>query len=133
MPEMPTEVQLPGRLEALVKSCERNCVHECCGIDAYDFSPLHIAAHISSYTGVIRESDIAEIQKEIDDLLQQVLAMPRTSALPDEFKDYLCFIKGMNHWFSAKTLNKFAEELKYNMKVAIQVLELSDKLRFECG
>jgi hypothetical protein len=44
----PPEIELPERLQYLVKYCEKACVAECCGIDAFDFSPLHIASYTES-------------------------------------------------------------------------------------
>jgi hypothetical protein len=61
----PLEIALPERLKHLVRYCEKNCVAGCCGIDAFDFSPLHVASFLSAYTGRISPSDIEEWNAEI--------------------------------------------------------------------
>lgn len=60
------EITLPDRLGSLVRYCEKNCVAECCGIDAFDFSPLHIASFLSAYTGRISDSDLIEWAAELE-------------------------------------------------------------------
>jgi Family of unknown function (DUF6331) len=127
MTQAPIEIQLAPRLEALIKSCERSCVHDCCGIDAFDFSPLYIAGHMSAYTGSVSQSDVEEVIKEIDELMQRVLALTPTP------EGWICSIKGMNQFFSVKTLSEFAEELKFNIKLAQSVVDLSEEIRFKRG
>lgn len=58
------EIDLPDRLNYLVRYCEKNCVADCCGIDAFDFSPLHVASYLSAYSGEISEAIIQEWELE---------------------------------------------------------------------
>ena len=121
--ETPEEITLPPRLEHLVKYCEKNCVADCCGIDAFDFSPLHVASYISSYTGRISESEISEWEQELDRTLQLI------TDLPSKGNKWICSIKSMNQYFTSETFHRFIDELRHSIRMAPQVLDLSERLR----
>jgi hypothetical protein len=118
-----TEIALPQRLQYLVQYCEKNCVAGCCGIDAFDFSPLHVASFMSSYTGRISPSDIAELEAEIMKFEASFAEM-----LPNE-DGYVCSVVGMNQYFTRASFNAFIAELRHNIRVSPLVLERSEQLR----
>ena len=121
--EAPEEITLPPRLERLVKYCEKNCVADCCGIDAFDFSPLHVASYLSSYTGGISESEFSEWEQELDRTLQLITDLPSSGS------KWICSIKSMNQYFTSDTFNRFIAELRHSIRSAPKVLELSERLR----
>lgn len=47
IPQLPAASR-QNHLEALAKYCATMCVIECCGLDACDFSPVHIASYCLS-------------------------------------------------------------------------------------
>jgi hypothetical protein len=118
-----TKLKLSGNLESLVKACEKMCIAECCGIDAFDFSPLHIASHMSAYTGEISETDIKEIEDEIDRLISAA-----SDFIPDE-NGFICSISEMNQLFRKDDIDKFARQLKDNIRLAPKVIEYADKIQ----
>lgn len=123
MTDSTATLTLPSRLQALVDACEKSCVAECCGIDAYDFSPLHIASHMSAFSGAISESDIADIESEIDCMCSEAAQLrPDPSGL-------VCSLSGMNQYFTRDSLESFAIELKRGIRLAPTVLEFAEKLR----
>jgi hypothetical protein len=120
----PLEIVLPEQLYNLIKYCERNCVAECCGIDAFDFSPLLIASYASIFTCGALEAEIAEWER----LLTETEELTR-DLTPDNH-GYICSIAGVNQCFTSDSLNEFIGELRYNMRTSLKVLELSEQLRY---
>jgi hypothetical protein len=119
--------KLGASLNALVKACEKLCVAECCGIDAFDFSPLHMASHLSAHTGAISEADLEAIEKEID-----ALAASANQRLPDE-NGHVGSIEGTNQYFTKEDLEKLIHQLRANLRLAPKVLEYSDRLQEDGG
>jgi hypothetical protein len=120
----PPEIELPERLRYLVKYCEKACVAECCGIDAFDFSPLHIASYISAYTRRIDESEIAAWEAEIHKAKEMVIGLPAHE------DGYVCSVAGMNQYFRAAEFERFMAELRHSIHAAPQLLALSIQLEF---
>ena len=125
MPDTVPKIRLPCRLKALIDACMKLCDSGCCGIDAYDFSPLHIASHLSAYTGVVSDSDINEINREIANLVDSVKDNPANAV------GFVCLIEGMNQYFTKEALDDFAAKLRKNMRLAPKVLEFSNALQDE--
>ena len=61
-------MKLEPPLANLVARCQTMCVAECCGVDAYDFSPVHIASYITMYRGQPDASEIRTLRGQIDAL-----------------------------------------------------------------
>lgn len=62
-----TDIQLPPFFAALCKSCETICERECCGIDAFNFSPFNVIYHLTKWHACIRDSDVEKIRTELTD------------------------------------------------------------------
>lgn len=45
---------------------------ECCGIDAFSFSPFNIIYHLTMGTACIRNEDVSEIRSEVAELLRNL-------------------------------------------------------------
>jgi hypothetical protein len=119
----PPKIALPDRLQSLVKYCEKSCVAECCGRDAFDLSPLHIASYLSAYTGQITEHDIGEWEQQVDQFEESV------AGLTPNAEGLVCSIKGMNQFFRRDDLEALLAELRNSIRVAPRIVELSDQLR----
>jgi hypothetical protein len=117
------EIALPAQLNGLVRYCEKVCVAGCCGIDAFDFSPLHVASYISGTTGCISADDIAEWEQE----LAKAEELARDLA-PNE-NGYICSIAGMNQCFRRDAFRSFIGELRHSLQVSPKIMELSEDLR----
>lgn len=78
MTTMVPTIPLPPRLGALFRDCARYCVPGCCGIEAYWFSPLFVATHLSSWSGQIRKEHVNALRTEIRALVAEALACTPT-------------------------------------------------------
>ena len=119
----PPEIALPERLQRLVDYCEKNCVAGCCGIAAFDFSPLHVASRLAAYSGEITPAEIADWEAEL--ARAEALIEPLS---PNE-KGYLCTIAAMNQSFTRASFKAFIGELGHSIRVPPQVLEFSERIR----
>jgi hypothetical protein len=112
-----------GQLKYLFSYCEKLCVADCCGINAFDFSPLHIASFLCSSSGDIQDSDISQLKREIDDICFEVEKLP-----PDE-NGFICMIEGTNQCLTKAILDNTFSEIRCNLDVCKDVFNLSEKLR----
>ena len=119
----PITIQLDQPLAGLIGSCERECVSECCGIDAFDFSPLFIATYLSAYGGSINPDNI-------DSLLDQI-AKIRVEHCGEPLQDIELThqIEIVNQNFTSTKLSAMLDEIEYNLKKASEVFELSELIR----
>jgi Family of unknown function (DUF6331) len=127
---MAVRVALPPRLSGLVRSCETNCVAACCGIDAFDFSPLNCASFISSGSGAISAEELETWHGELDRLAQQAAGSELQNDGVGPVGDAaLCWIDALCHEFTRDTFAAWIAELRHNIAMAPQVLALSEALR----
>ncbi|MEM7345255.1 MAG: DUF6331 family protein [Chloroflexota bacterium] len=122
MKDTPITLQLGHRLQPLIQACEKACIAECCGIDAFDFSPLHIASHLSAYTGRIRDIDLEEIEDELDQLRVQ------TSKINFSNYGFVYYIEEMHQYFTKADLDRFVRSLSANLKLSPQVLNYANEI-----
>jgi hypothetical protein len=113
----------PGpRLASLIRACEKVCVVDCCGLDAFDFSPLHAASHLSAFTGVISDDDIAAIDSEVNQLVRCAEKCTPNS------DDFVCSIAGTNQLFTMAAVREFAKDIRSAVRLAPKVLEFAERL-----
>lgn len=117
-----TELSLSARLQALVGACQKVCVAECCGVEAFDFSPLHVASFLSAFIGRVDDDEAAVLQRELDTLLEQV-----SNLRPDE-NGLVCSIAAMNQCFTSEAFRDAVRKLKRSIAAAPEMVELSDRL-----
>ena len=100
----PPEYKLPENVAGLVEFCEKVCDRGCCGIDAFDFSPLHVASYISAITGGIRDCDIAEWDERLAEVerARQILE-------PND-DGFVCYIANLNQYFSRSRIEVLIAE-----------------------
>jgi hypothetical protein len=118
----PSELQLGQRTKYLVDACQVVCVPDCCGIGAYDFSPLYTAAYLTRFTGVVSKDDVRAISDELDALLAEA------STLRPNSDGFVCSISGMNQYFTANSLREFADDIRRSMSLAPKVVEFANHL-----
>jgi len=120
---MASQVLEPGKnLARLFQGCETFCDRDCCGLDAFDFSPLRVAAHLSHYSGAIAERDVRTLIEELD-----ALQHAGSRCVPNE-QDFICSISGTNQLFTAQSLSELLARLRWALGAAPAVLACSDKL-----
>ena len=115
------------RLRGLLDACQRNCVADCCGIDAYDFSPLYVAAYLSAFTGVVSDDDIRTIEEQLDALASEAAQLG-----PDK-DGHVCSICGMNQYFTRDLLNEVIVRVKHAVRLAPRVIEAVRQIEEESG
>ena len=107
----------------LVSKCETLCDHECCGIYAYDFSPINIANYVTGCKGKISEREIVLIKETLNYLISEY------SQISESASEIV--IKEINHTFTAEEIVLFASEIKCNLEVASELIEESENKRFK--
>lgn len=117
------ELAIPERLGHLIQYCEKHCVAECCGVDAFDFSPLHVASFISAPTGAIESRDLSTWLALIDELDANLRAIS-----PSDPAGLVCVVKPMNQRFTGEAVRALIAELKTSVTAAPRILELSNRL-----
>ena len=60
-------MSLPTPLANLVSYCEKLCVKECCGIESFDFSPIHLASWLEQSRGAPTEETVSMLNQQLDD------------------------------------------------------------------
>ena len=116
-------MKLEAPLMNLVTRCQTVCVPDCCGIDAYDFSPVHIASYLIMYRGDIDE-------KEVSDLKSQLLELKSNYG---ENGSSACgvTIEKMNHGFSGDEIESLVNGILANIDVAIELVKMGENGRYK--
>jgi hypothetical protein len=115
-------VSLPHPLAELIRRCETICDHGCCGIDAFDFSPIHIAAFLLLWNHSPDTEDIQMIGRQLDDLQA---GYGSSGSIASGTR-----IEQINHHFPPGQIDDFVAELRENLAVAVRLYELSDEWRY---
>lgn len=63
------DIQLSPSIAALIKSCETVCAKECCGHNAFSFSPFNLIYYLTKYGQPIVDGDIERLQVELADFV----------------------------------------------------------------
>ena len=120
--QLPTEYKLPEMLAGLVDYCEKTCLAACCGIDAFDFSPLHVASYISAFKGQIGENDVAEWEA----LLAEVESAIQTLE-PNE-DGLICYIANVGQYLRRAHIEVLIAEIRHSIRAAPEMLKRSNEL-----
>lgn len=113
------------RVQHFFRSCELFCVKDCCGIAAFDFRPVIIAAHLIADTGNENAPEKAEallagLRADFDGIRE---------VGPDESGFYQ--IDEIADGLMQDELTNFEAELVHNVSVALQLIEIDSNSTFE--
>ncbi len=114
-------LEFSSELELVIRACEKLCVAECCGLDAFDIVPVHIASHLSYGTGCVEQSRVDSLIREIDQIHEMIREL-LVSNSECEFTSVF-----MNQVFSAPELSSFFSELRLAIVAAPDVYDYSNK------
>lgn len=106
-------IQLDHPLLSLVARCQTICEAECCGVDAYDFSPVHIASFLLMYEGKLNQEYVNKIRAQLISLKANYGSTGASRigiTIPE-----------MNQIFGGEQLDKFVEKILANLDIAIQI------------
>lgn len=115
-------MKLEYPLSELIRKCESICVKGCCGIDAYDFSPIHIASFLIMYTGAPEEKVLRDLKSQLE-------------ALAANYGENGASAKGvtleeMNQKFSGKKLDQMVTEISQNIQLALVYIKEAERQRY---
>jgi hypothetical protein len=106
----PPELVFPDRLKDLIRHCETVCDAGCCGMDAYNFAPLHIASYL--FADSYRTSDIKLAEWETELSKAEALA---SGLVPNE-QGFICSVAGMGS-FRRDDLSNFIGTLRLGINL----------------
>jgi hypothetical protein len=116
-------MKLENPLGALIKRCETHCVAECCGMNAYDFSPAHIASFLVQSSG-------RDIASEVDRLNCQLGTLEADYGTHGRISDELP-LEEMHVVLEGIEVDRFWHELQVNLEVAVKLAEQGEALRYK--
>lgn len=106
----------------LINKCQSLFVAECCGIGAFDFSPVHIASFLIMWEGKPRDNDLRKLRAQLDEL-------KRNYGLNGAISPGVA-ITELNQYLSGKEIDILVDEISYNLKLALQICEQAERDRF---
>ncbi len=97
----------------MMKACETICVAGCCGLCAFDFSPIHIASYLIRDTGRVQDADVRDIRAAIDEW--------RRACGTPHGKGYTSGAGEMNAILSPSDVDGLCRELESNLDAAVEI------------
>jgi len=110
------------RIAGLFHACEKACLKECCGINAFDFSPLFVASHIAAFSGDVFASEISDWHAELDRFEAEA------SAFRPNDLGLVCAIDELADAFCARGIRDLAAQLKHCVSASPQICKISREL-----
>lgn len=109
-------------LSGLIAACETFCEHECCGIDAFDFSPLHAGAYLCRHSGSIEREDVQRLLNDLD-----ALHTVSDELAPGEH-GFICSLAGTNQYFTRESLQELMRRIRWTLGCAPKLLAVNKEL-----
>ncbi|WP_252349173.1 DUF6331 family protein [Ochrobactrum sp. BTU1] len=113
-------MKLDYPLLGLIKQCETVCEATCCGRDAFDFSPIHMASFLLRYNCEIDVDQIEQINSQLASLKRESI-----DAIKNE---KVITIDEMNQIFTGEQLAEICSELSDNLLLAPKIVSFAEKL-----
>lgn len=120
---MGDSMKIEPPLANMIDKCQAICVAECCGIGAYDFSPIHIASFLIQFRG---KPDLAEVQ-----LIRVQIENLRVNYGLGAKSGSGTVIEAMNQSFLAEEIERMAEEMRTSLEVALELIGKCEELRYK--
>jgi nitroreductase len=117
-------MSLPAPLSYLVSYCENLCVKECCGIEAFDFSPVHIASWLHQSRGEPTTKTVADINEQLNAFRDQFGSASNTDGYESSEDE-------MNQIFSPEQVDQLVEQIATNLKHAIALNQESNQVQWK--
>lgn len=115
-------MKLDYPLAGLISGCETVCTSTCCGVSAYSFSPIQIAAYLTRDPYADNCSEIRRIYDQINSLRANYGTRGKIGQGAT--------IEEMNAMFTAEQIEDFAIMLLTNLDIGLKLNTESEKLRF---
>lgn len=117
-------MSLPSPFAELISYCEKLCVKECCGIESFDFSPVHIASWLQQSRGEPAEKTIGLLDEQIEDFRIRYGSGSDSDGYESEEGE-------MNQCFSSKQVDQLATQLSTNLKYAVELKDRSNVVQWK--
>lgn len=109
-------------LSRVVRRCETVCDSDCCGLDAFDFHPIHAASAILAWGDRDRDETLALAEQELQEFEVESLQLPL-----DEF-GCLGLCEQLNTSFTPDELRNWVSRMRSCLKAAAALLKFADSL-----
>ncbi|MBL8854524.1 MAG: hypothetical protein JNK57_11205 [Planctomycetaceae bacterium] len=119
-----SNITLGIELNRIVRRCETVCDAACCGLEAFDFHPIHMASALLGFA----DRDPAEVVDSVERNLRDLELLAQNQAL-DEFGD-LGWSEQLNTTFTRETLSQWIFTIRNCLMTASQLLAFSESLGF---
>ena len=116
-------MKLEPPLLNLVNRCLTICEPECCGVDAYDFSPIHIASYLTMYRGEIDNKDVTDVKNQLETL--------KTNYGSSGISSHGVTIDEMDQCYSGEQIDVLVDEILVNLNIAIELVRHSENKRYK--
>jgi len=113
-------MELDYPLLGLIKHCETVCEAACCGRDAFDFSPIHMASFLLRYNCRIDGMQIEQIKSQLSDLKKECLEAA--------IKKQSVTIREMNQIFTGEQLAELCSEITEKLSLAPEIASYAEKI-----
>lgn len=113
-------VKLDHPLLGLVKNCETLCDAACCGRDAFDFSPIHIASFLLRPSGCVEDDQVAKIRLQLDALAadgRRLTAEGLSTTVP-----------AMNQYFTGGELVELSTVISRALDQALNFIPIAEQM-----
>ncbi|QEG20195.1 DUF6331 family protein [Mariniblastus fucicola] len=115
---------LPSPLSDLVSYCEKLCVKECCGIEAFDFSPVHIASWLHQSRGEPTDKTVGLLNDQLEDLRIRFGTGSSEEGYESDENE-------MNQFFSTAQVDQLADQIETNLKHALELNQQSNLVEWK--
>ncbi|WP_434155707.1 DUF6331 family protein [Pseudomonas sp. JZ134] len=115
-------MRLEDPLLNMVSKCQTLCVAECCGADAFDFSPIHIASYLIMWEGKPNPNSVAKLRSQLE-FLKASYGSSTSSASGVTIHD-------MNQEFASAEIDALVDEITANLELALRLCTETEKRRY---
>jgi len=115
---------LPKPLSYLISYCEKSCVKECCGVSAFDFSPIHIASWLHQTVGDSIEETVDEVNKQLDDFKAEFGSCSSSEVYESDENE-------LNQDFTPDEIDQLTNQISTNLKHAVELNEKSNVVEWK--
>lgn len=127
--ETTAELVISEELEDVLSHCEVACMADCCGLNAFRFSPLILAHYFMSQN--FASQDIGAFPDECVQPVNADLAQLKKIVMQSKNSpEVIGFIKCLNQEFTKQSLEEFLTEIETNLMAAKRIAKLSEDIRY---
>lgn len=107
-------MRLEPPLSNLLGRCMTVCVAECCGVDAYDLNPIHVASYLLMYRGTPDGREVEQIREQLK-TMKATYGSNGASACGVTLDD-------LNQSFSASETDELVDHLLEALDIALDLI-----------